>query len=1835
MQAEFRIALSYGVFAALWFVFSHQILLLLFGENGLQKLDMFGDITFGLISSALIYSLVRRSSIAQERVGLRELEHLTEFQQFFGGSIEYAMFSLDANGLVRTWDTEAARMHGFTTNQVLNKPVKQCFAIQESWNPEDLFKKAQLTGKATHLGWLSRQDGFRYWGDVNFEQIQLPDEQVAYLVITRNLNGSRGIERFNSMIESMTEGLIVIDREWRFAFVNSNGAKLLERDAADLIGKNVWLEYPALLGSEFGLACRKAMDQNISTIIDDFTSTSTRWLENRIYPSPDGILIFYSDVTEKHHAQEAIRINEQRLRMVLLAGQQSFFDIDLRSSTVTSDVYQVSGFPANNLQKTGVQPLEDWYNQIYPDDRTHVLEELNAFVSGNRAEYWVEYRWKMADGSWRWKLSQGAILEHDETGQSVRMLGTQIDIQSFKAIEQALQTSNKRYLKLMEASPVAIFEANSNGETVYVNARWQEITGYNRFLAMNQGWSTTLHPEDRPGVLAAWKEAVDGQKAYAHEYRFQHADGTTRWVYGLAEPLKDQNGNVTGYLGSMVDLTERKRAEQKLEQSEKMFRLLSENSSDMISLTNLQGVKQYVSPAVNQILGYSVEEFLTLPSADWQLEHDPQKSSETQGRLLRGESTLEIERYRARRKDGAIIWLEVSARMVMNPITNQMDEIQTSARDITKKIEIQQALEASEYLYRTITENSHDVTLIVGLDSLIQYVSPAVKPVLGFEPVKLRQTQAISYIHPDDLEQYLVDRRKAIEHGQDVFRSKTRTRCNDGGYIWTESVIKIIRDTTGNVTELQITLHDINEQVMAQEKLETSERLYRAMTENSHDVIFITNLDATILYVSPSVKTLSGFEPEEMFQTPIMDYFHPDDLQKHLESRREAFEKGLNIFRSESRLRRKDGEYIWVESILKIKRDEHGKVQELQVSSRDMTERIVAQEKLEASEHLYRTITENTRDIIAIFALDGKITYVSPSIKAVLGYEEKYIKSKTVSEFIHPEDIEKFNRNLENTIESKNDFYTFEVRALHQNGTYIWVETSGKIIRNLNGMVIEIQSTTRDIQERVTSRIKLEQSEYLYRNITENAHDITLITHTDSSIQYVSPSVKTILGFDPEEIMQTRSFDYFHPADLESYDASRRAAIKNGLDIFRANARLRRKNGDYIWVELVVKISRNAEGSTTELQVTVRSIDDWKLAQEKLEESERLYRTITENAYDVIVVTDIRGVLRYVSPSATTVFGYVQEEGIEVMGLNSIHPHDLNAYLQIRQEALDQHKAYFNASFRARHHDGHYIWVESISKLIRDHGTGTLIEIQSTVRDIGERMIALQKLEESERLYRTITENAQDVIVISNIDGKVRFLSPSAKLVLGYDESEFDKLSNFNTMHPEDKDAYLKIRREAIENRKEDFKSTYRVRQKNGNYVWIESRAKLIRDRDTQVLIELQSTLRDISERVVALQKLEENERLYRTITENAQDVIVVSTADRQLRYVSPSASTVFGYDQSNIANMLSVESMHPDDQIAYLALRQDAVNKHKDHLSTIFRVKHQNGDYIWVETLSKFIYDPETKELREIQATLRDVTSRKTAQDALEQLNIELEQRVEERTKRLFEVNQELESFTSSVSHDLRSPLNVIQGFGRAFLEDYSDTTPSAGQDFVNRIVGAAGRMDVLITDLLQYSRLSKAEVRLTPIALEQMLLNLVHEFESERERRNAIIKLKGNFPSVLARETILRQILINLVGNSLKFSRSDTSPEITIWAEIERHSQMIKIHVQDNGIGIETRDLERIFQPFERLHGVSEYPGSGIGLAFVKRGIERMGGQIGVTSTLGKGSHFWLLLNKPREMT
>jgi signal transduction histidine kinase/CHASE3 domain sensor protein len=308
--------------------------------------------------------------------------------------------------------------------------------------------------------------------------------------------------------------------------------------------------------------------------------------------------------------------------------------------------------------------------------------------------------------------------------------------------------------------------------------------------------------------------------------------------------------------------------------------------------------------------------------------------------------------------------------------------------------------------------------------------------------------------------------------------------------------------------------------------------------------------------------------------------------------------------------------------------------------------------------------------------------------------------------------------------------------------------------------------------------------------------------------------------------------------------------------------------------------------------------------------------------------------------------------------------------------------------------------------------------------------------------------------------------------------------------------------------------------------------------------------------------------------------------------------------------------------------------------------------------------FNPEHQEIAsEVADQLAIAMQQAELREQLEQYNAQLEQRVSDRTVQLQEANAELEAFAYSVSHDLRAPLRAMQGFSYALLEDYGDSFDAIGQDYAQRIVTAAQRMDTLIQDLLDYSRLNRAEIRLQPIHLEAVVVEVLAQIESELRQKQAQVLVQKPLLQVIGHRTTLIQVLTNLLNNAIKFVPPGVQPQVRVWAE-DRESSVaeeqpivetraiasraeepksnqpsansqywVRLWIEDNGIGIAPEHQQRIFRVFERLHGIESYPGTGIGLAIVRKGLERMGGYAGVESQAGQGSRFWIDLPKVRD--
>jgi PAS domain S-box-containing protein len=406
------------------------------------------------------------------------------------------------------------------------------------------------------------------------------------------------------------------------------------------------------------------------------------------------------------------------------------------------------------------------------------------------------------------------------------------------------------------------------------------------------------------------------------------------------------------------------------------------------------------------------------------------------------------------------------------------------------------------------------------------------------------------------------------------------------------------------------------------------------------------------------------------------------------------------------------------------------------------------------------------------------------------------------------------------------------------------------------------------------------------------------------------------------------------------------------------------------------------------------------------------------------------------------------------------------------------------------------------------------------------------------------------------------------------------------------------------------------LRSKVSVFVELHKKTELIKQQAEQLQrIEESKHQRELAE---VTDRLETETRRNRFFT-LAIEMLGIADLEGHLLQVNSSWEKVLGYSQGELKDLCGHELVHPEDRdnfIAGLAALKKGIPLNEFE----GRFRHKDGSYRWLSgTAAPFLAE------KLIYLFVRDITPRKAAEEQIRQLNRELEQRIAALTV----VNRELEAFNYSIAHDLRTPLRSMSGFAKALVEDEAGNLSPDGREFAARINRAAKYMDTLLVDLLSYSRLARSEMPLALVSLEELLREQLALLDKEIRERHAQVQIDSPLDEVQAHAPTLKQILSNLIGNSLKFTAPGRPPRLRIRTTNQPGS--VRLWVEDNGIGIAPQYHEKVFGLFQRLHDSDAYPGTGIGLAIVRKGAERMGGRAGVDSEPGQGSRFWVELPAP----
>jgi len=367
-------------------------------------------------------------------------------------------------------------------------------------------------------------------------------------------------DRLQHILASINDHFVMYDREWRFAYANDKAAEMLGLPRKELIGQCLWDILPESKSNEYYIALRRAAEERQDITFEHYYPDWHRWTENRVYVLDDGVAVFATDITERKRAEESLSQSERLYRAVGESINYGIWvcDSEGRNTYASDSFLQLVGLTQQQCSEFG------WGSVLHPDDLEKTMKDWRACVQ--EGGFWErEHRFRGVDGKWHYLLARGVPIRDDE-GKIECWAGINLDISSLKRTEQALRESEKRFRNMADNAPVMIWMTDPNGVCTYLSKSWYEFTGQTAETGLGFGWLDATHPEDREYVRQAFNSASEGRNSFKIDYRLRRTDGQYSWAIDSATPRFGAQGEFLGYIGSVIDITERKQVETEREQ---------------------------------------------------------------------------------------------------------------------------------------------------------------------------------------------------------------------------------------------------------------------------------------------------------------------------------------------------------------------------------------------------------------------------------------------------------------------------------------------------------------------------------------------------------------------------------------------------------------------------------------------------------------------------------------------------------------------------------------------------------------------------------------------------------------------------------------------------------------------------------------------------------------------------------------------------------------------------------------------------------------------------------------------------------------------------------------------------------------------------------------------------------------------------------------------------------------------------------------------------------------------------------------------------------------------
>jgi two-component system, cell cycle sensor histidine kinase and response regulator CckA len=1145
-------------------------------------------------------------------------------------------------------------MLGYTEDEITQLSLSQI--VHPDDLPENLDRMGQFSSNKipnfTTMVRCSRKDGRMIWMNVTVTFILDEKGNPLYsLSMLENINERKLIEeRFRDIVLSSNDWAWEVDPQGRYIYVSDNIKIVMGYEPQEILGKT---PFDLMAPQEAAIISKAFIDiVKAQKPIKDLENWNISKDGQRVCLLTNGVPIIGADgefqgyrgvdkdITKRKKADEALLESEEFNRAI---SEYSPLGVSVRSRTgkllscnaawqkiwnKTNDEIQalLATEPTELKFNERDNYLKDWHSKIrdiYQSGGYLHIPEAKLLYHYQGGEHWV---------------SQHFYAIKNENGQVEKVVILTEDITERKRGEDKLKQSERRLSLIVENAgdiifTIALVDGRYRFETV--NHSFEKTTGLSKSLVEGKYVDEVIPEPSLSMVLGNYAKAIREREIVNWEEVSDYPNGRLTGIVTVA-PILNEKGECTQLVGTVHDITERKRAEEALENELIRRRIFVEGSRDGIVVLDEKGGVCEANPKYAEMLKYTLDEVMQLHVWDWDFQWSREQLLEM---IRKVDSAGDHFETKHKRKDGSLIDVEISSNGVV--IAGQK-LVFCVCRDISERKQMETELRESRRMLQVVLNSiparvfwKDKNLLYLGCNTSFAQDAGFEKP----EDIIGKDDHAMGW--RDQAESYMVDDRKVIESGNPRLHIEEPQTTPSGEQISLLTSKVPLRDADGTIVGVLGTYLDITDRKRAEEALRESEAKYRSVVENMQDVFYRTDIDGNLIMISPSGPQFLGYDSiDQLLNVNIAKvlYVIPEDRAKFMQQlQSKGFVRNYEVI-----LKRIDGNAFYATTSSQFYYDANGKVLGVEGILHDVNENKINQEALRISEERYRLLIENAGEAIFVIQ-DFKIGFSNRRLSEILGYTPGYIIDKNFADYIHPEDKEAVLRRFMARVEGSAVDKAVPFRVLANGGGYKWLEVDAvKII--WDGRPATLNFAT-DVTERILAQDNLKESEVKFRTIFENSADASFLGK-DCFLDCNQKAIE-LFGCQQNELIGRTPLDFSPDSQPDGNNSQSKmveyinAALAGSPQNFYWQHR--KKNGTLIDTEVSIKALTLNDNLV--LHGVIRDISQRKRSEDTL----RRLATAVEQSAEGIVILDTDGVIQYVNPAYEKITGRQRDEVVGSM----------------------------------------------------------------------------------------------------------------------------------------------------------------------------------------------------------------------------------------------------------------------------------------------------------------------------------------------------------------------------------------------------------------------------------------------------------------------------------------------------------------------------------------------------------------------------------------------------------